>query len=123
MRGQPSQQQRHVYYFWNTVLLSAMAQLMARTWRCDLTLRIGASSDSCKVCNTFKAILNATLARLEMRGLEYSSFSYDMPEEGLAQISVYMHFNIKFKIRAASVRTWLFDERIRSDGGTRLQPV
>ena len=29
----------------------------------------------------------AALARLEMRGLEYSSFSYDVLEEGLAQIS------------------------------------
>ena len=67
-----------------------MAQLMARTWRFDLTLSIGALSDSYEVCNTFKEILNAAaaaLARLEMRGLEYSSFSYDVLEEGLAQIS------------------------------------
>ena len=49
-----------------------MAQLMARTWRFNLTLRIGALSDSYEVCNTFKEILDAALARLEMRGLEYS---------------------------------------------------
>ena len=51
-----------------------MAQLMARTWRFNLTLRIGALSDSYEVCNTFKEILDAALARLEMRGLEYSRY-------------------------------------------------
>ena len=48
-----------------------MAQLMARTWRFNLTLCIGALSYSDDVCNTFKEILNASLARLEMRGLKY----------------------------------------------------
>ena len=72
-----------------------MAQLMARTWRFNLTLRIGALSDSYEVCNTFKEILDAALARLEMRGLEYSSFSYNVLEEGLAQISGYVDVNKK----------------------------
>ena len=44
-----------------------------------------------------------------------------MPEEGLAQISGYVHVNKKFKLREASVQTWLFDERI--SGEIEWRPV
>ena len=36
-----------------------------------------------------------------------STFSYDVPEEGLAQISGYAHVNKTFKLREASVQNGL----------------
>ena len=61
-----------------------------------MTLSVCAAlSDQYKVCCTFKEILNAAHARLEMRGLELSLFSYDVPEDGLARISGYVHVKKK----------------------------
>ena len=90
-----------------------MTQLMARTWRFDLTFRMDALSDSDEVCTFFKASLDAAQARLALPGLIQSSFFYDVPDEGLAQISGYVHLNRK--CRETAVRPWLFDNRIKSD--------
>ena len=72
-----------------------MSQLMARTWRFSMPLSVGALLDQYEVCSTVKGILNAAHARLEMRGLELSLFSYDVPEDGLARISGYVHVKKK----------------------------
>jgi hypothetical protein len=64
------------------------------------------------VCELFKEILNDAKARLELSGLEQSSFSYDLPEDGLAPISGYLHTNNRFLLTDAAVRGWIFDDRI-----------
>ena len=63
-----------------------MAQTMARTYRFDVTVHVGALSGQHDVCDLFKVILNDAKERLEISGLEQCSFSYDVPEDGLATI-------------------------------------
>ena len=92
-----------------------MAQLMARTWRFKTTLGVVALSDQYEACSTFKEFWNPAHAILEMRGLERSSFSYDVPEDGLEQISGYVHVKNKCNIAEATSKTWIFDDRIHGE--------
>ena len=77
-----------------------MSQLMARTWRFSMPLSVGALLDQYEVCSTVKGILNAAHARLEVLGLELSLFLYDVPENGLVQISGHVHVKNKCNITA-----------------------
>ena len=43
----------------------------------------------------FKQILDAANDKFQIYGLEQSSFSYDLPEDGIAKISGYLHVNKK----------------------------
>ena len=84
----------------------------SRTWRFDVNVQVGPLSNQEAVCDLFRGILNESNARTEIRGLEQSSFSYDLPEDGLARISGYLHTNNSAALRDAAVRTWIFDDRI-----------
>jgi hypothetical protein len=44
--------------------------------------------------------------------LKESSFSHDLPEDGLARISGYLHTNKQTLLADSAVRTWIFDDRI-----------
>ena len=52
------------------------------------------------------------MARTEISGLKESSFSHDLPEDGLARISGYLHTNKQTLLADSAVRTWIFDDRI-----------
>ena len=43
------------------------------------------------------------------------SFSCDVSKDGLAKISVYVHVKNECNIPEATVRTWIFDDRIRGE--------
>ena len=88
---------------------------MARTWHFHVNLRIAELSLQEEVRNIFKEILNTANDRLPICGLKQSSFSYDLPQDGIAQISGYLHVNKKAKLTEAAVRTWMFDDRIIGD--------
>ena len=68
-----------------------------------------------EVRDIFKEILISANVRLPIRGLEQSSFSYDIPQNGIAEISGYMHVNPKGKLAEAAVRPWIFDDQIIGD--------
>ena len=52
------------------------------------------------------------MARTEISGLKESSFSHDLPEDGLARISGYLHTNKQTLLADSAVRTWIYDGRI-----------
>ena len=85
-----------------------MARTMARTYRFDVTVHIGALSGQEDVCDLFKVILNNASERLEIRGLELYSFSYDVPEDGLAKIFGYLHVNKTATLYEATVQNMDF---------------
>jgi hypothetical protein len=64
-----------------------------------------------------KEILNDAKARNEIRGLEQSSFSYDLPEDGLARISGNLHTNNRFLLTESAVKPWISDDQIKMDSG------
>jgi hypothetical protein len=49
--------------------------------------------------------LDAANDKFQIYGLEQSSFSYDLPEDGIAKISGYLHVNKTGKLAEAVVRT------------------
>ena len=53
----------------------------------------------------FKQILDAANDKFQIYGLEQSSFSYDLPDDGIAKISGYLHVNKTGKLAEAVVRT------------------
>ena len=67
------------------------------------------------VNESFKEILNAADARIKLNGLENCSFSYDVPDEGLAKISGYVHVNKASRLYGSAVRTWILDDRISGE--------
>ena len=60
----------------------------------------------------FKEILISADDRLPICGLEQSSFSYNVPENGIAKIDGYLHVNKTSLLADTAVRTWIFDDRI-----------
>jgi len=68
-----------------------------------------------EVRDTFKEILVSADDRLPICGLEQSSFSYDLPDNGIAEIFGYLHVNKRSLLYDTSVRTWIFDDRIIGD--------
>jgi hypothetical protein len=52
------------------------------------------------------------MARTEINGLKESSFSHDLPEDGLARISGYLYTNKQILLADSAVQTWIFDDRI-----------
>ena len=82
-----------------------------RVWRFDLNLRVPLLSDREDVRILFRSILDEAMERIAIKGLDQSSFSYDVPEEGgIARISGYLHSTAQ--IYRSAVQTWIFDERI-----------
>ena len=63
----------------------------------------------------FKQILDAANDKFQIYGLEQSSFSYDLPDDGIAKISGYLHVNKTGKLAEAVVRTWISDDRIKGE--------
>jgi hypothetical protein len=64
----------------------------SQTWRFDVNVQVGPLSNQEEVCYLFRGILNESNARTQICGLEQSSFSYDLPEDGLARISSGLKF-------------------------------
>ena len=66
-------------------------------------VQVGAMSNQDEVCDLFKDILNDAKARvgLNFSGLEQSSFSFDLPEDGLARISGYLHTKPEIRSRTS----------------------
>ena len=73
--------------------LAVMPRARTQTWRFDIDVQVAAMSTQDDVCDLLKENLNDAKARYEFSGLEQSSFSYDLPEDGLARISGYLHTN------------------------------
>jgi hypothetical protein len=68
-------------------------QTTARTWHFRVRLRMPALSQQEEVRDTFKEILVSADDRLPICGLEQSSFSYDLPDNGIAEMFGYLHVN------------------------------
>ena len=52
-------------------------------------------------------------ARIKISGLKNCSFSHDVPEDGLAKISGYLHVDRALRLyESAAVQTWIFDDQI-----------
>ena len=66
---------------------------MARTYRFDVTVRIGALLGPEDVCDLFKVILNDAKEIHEISGLEQCSFSFDLPADGCSADS-FKYFRI-----------------------------
>ena len=92
-----------------------MLRVRTQTRSFDINVQAGAMSDHDNVCGMFKDILNYASARIELRGLEQSSFLYDLPDDGLARISGYLHTNNRFLLTEAAVQGWILDDRIKGD--------
>ena len=85
---------------------------MTRTWHFHVNVRMPELSQQEEVGDVFKEILNAANDRLPICGLQQSSFSYHLPEDGIAKIYGYLHVNKRSQLTEAAVRTWIFDDRI-----------
>ena len=82
-----------------------------KTWRFDFPLKMPAFSDPEVVRDACIQILDSANIKSEIKDLEQSSFSYDVPEEGcLANISGYLHGSAK--INDTFVQKWIVDDRI-----------
>jgi hypothetical protein len=75
-----------------------MTENKARTWHFRVNLRMAELSLQEEVRDIFKKILISANVRLPIHGLEQSSFSYDIPQNGIAEISEYLHVNPKGKL-------------------------
>ena len=85
-----------------------------KTWRFDFPLKMPAFSDPEVVRDACIQILDSANIKSEIKDLEQSSFSYDVPEEGcLANISGYLHGSAK--INDTFVQKWIVDERISGE--------
>jgi hypothetical protein len=73
---------------------------------------VGLLSNLDEVSDLFRGILNESKARTETSGLEHSSFSCDLPVDGRARISGYLHTNKHTQLRDSAVWPWIFDDRI-----------
>ena len=94
-----------------------MSQARTPIWCFDFDVHVAAMSTQGDVCDLFKEILNDAKARNEIRGLEQSSFSYDLPEDGLARISGNLHTNNRFLLTESAVKPWISDDQIKMDSG------
>jgi hypothetical protein len=83
----------------------------ALTWRFDDNIQIAPLSNQDEIYDLFRGILYESKARTEISGLEPSSFSCDLPEDGRARISGYLHTNKHTELRDSAVRPWTFDAR------------
>ena len=81
-----------------------MPRNMARTWHFGVNLRMPDLSQPEEVRDIFKEILLSAHDQIPIRGLEQSSFSYCIPEDGIAQISGYLHVNKEGKLTEDAVR-------------------
>ena len=88
---------------------------MARTWHFHVTLRMPRLSQQEEVRDTFKGILISANNRLPLCGVEQSSFSYDVPDDGIATIDGYLHVNSRSLLANTAVSKWIFDDRIIED--------
>ena len=97
--------------------LAVMPRARTQTWRFDIDVQVAAMSTQDDVCDLFKEILNDAKARNEftVSGLEQSSFSYVLPEDGLARISGYLHTNNRFLLTESAVQTWISHDRIKGN--------
>ena len=89
-----------------------MPRSMTRTWRFDVNLQMAVLSPHEEVSDLFKQILDTANDRIHIGGLETLSFSYDLPEDGIAKISGYLHVNKTSQLPEAAVREWIVDDRI-----------
>ena len=92
-----------------------MPRDMARTWHFHVTLRMPRLSQQEEVRDTFKGILISANNRLPLCGVEQSSFSYDVPDDGIATIDGYLHVNSRSLLANTAVSKWIFDDRIIED--------
>ena len=70
--------------------------LRPKTWSFDFPLKMPALSDAEEVRDACIKTLDGANINSEIKGLEMSSFSYDVPYEGsLANISGYLHGSAK----------------------------
>ena len=67
------------------------------------------------VSDVFKEILDAANVGVQIYGLEQCSFSYDLPDDGIAKISGYLHVDKKGKLSETAVRKWISDDRIKGE--------
>ena len=88
---------------------------MTRTWRFDFNLQMAVFSLHEEVSDLFKQILDTANDRIHFRGLKKLSFFYDLPEDGIAKISGYLHVDKKSQLPESAVRTWIVDDRIKGD--------
>ena len=92
-----------------------MPRDMARTWHFHVTLRMPRLSQQEEVRDTFKGILISANNRLSLCGVDQSSFSYDVPDDGIATIDGYLHVNSRSLLANTAVSKWIFDDRIIED--------
>jgi hypothetical protein len=90
-----------------------MSQAKPYTWRFDVTVEMGALSTQEEACDSFKEILNAANETRPISGLEQSSFSYDVPDNCLANFSGYLHVDKRCTLYETTVQAWIVDDRIR----------
>ena len=91
-------------------MTDSKSQDMSRSYRLDVSVHLDPLSSQDDVCQLFKDILRAADARIKIGGLENCAFAYNLPDDGVAKISGYMHVNKASRL--TEVSTWIFDERI-----------
>ena len=79
-----------------------------------MTLRVPPLSGQDDVLHIFRSILNKAHDNIAISGLDQSSFSYDVPDGGLAPVSGYLH-SARVAIHHTAVRTWIYDDRIQGE--------
>ena len=89
-------------------------RIRTRTWRFDLTLRVPPLSGQEDVLQVVRSILNKAHDNLAISGLDQSSFSYDVPDGELAQVSGYLH-SARAAIHQTAVRPWIYDDRVQGE--------
>ena len=94
-----------------------MPRLTSRRWRFDFTVQMDPLSSQAEVSDLFRAILQDAKCKLDISGLEQSSFSCGVPEDGLAKVSGYLHVNKKFLLYEATVQKWTIDRGGRNRSG------
>jgi hypothetical protein len=82
-----------------------MERIRAKTWRFDVVLAIGPVLAREDVSILFRSILDESLEKIAIHGLDQSSFFCDLPENGVVNISGYLHASSD--IWKSTVSTWL----------------
>ena len=88
-------------------MTDSKSQDMSRSYRLDVSVHLDPLSSQDDVCQLFKDILRAADARIKISGLENCAFSYNLPDDGVAKISGYMHVNYYYgEFSVTSNRNW-----------------
>ena len=97
-----------------------MDRIRAKAWRFDFVLEIGPFLAREDIGILVRSILDEAHDKIAICGLEQSFFFCDLPENGVVNISGFLHTSSD--IWKSTVSTWLCDDRIKNQIWTEVQP-